>query len=429
MKKLFLVAVIAIAGWLNSQAQSKPAPERYNQLLEQMVSLEQNKAEFLMNATMETLSKDPMGYRQMMELAEKRFSDPADAIHNEGLYLAVLKHTTENFILSNAEKEKQRLLLMGAKKNMIGAIATDFDYVTNGDKAVHHLKDLNAGNILIYFNNPDCESCETVKERLANSELINRLVNEKKLIVLGIYPYEDGKLWKKSKYPSMMINGWNQSRSIEQNELYDLPTLPCFYLLDNNYKVLIKNEGSLNKVEAKLKELLTANAAGPNPLPAPQFQNPQVKNTVSPNKQKQSKQEKKITPPGTTNKKKHPRLFDIYPASKDDPNTIRCEEVLNHFIKNEYEDLYKLLNDDLKAKSNAKEMDGALAKSEQMLGKYQSHDAWELHKFHDYKTYAAILHYEKGDAGIMIIFENDGKIKAMSFVPEDVILNMRPYTE
>ena len=52
MKKLFLVAVIAVAGWLSSQAQSSPAPERYNNLLEQMVQLEQPKAEFLMNATM-----------------------------------------------------------------------------------------------------------------------------------------------------------------------------------------------------------------------------------------------------------------------------------------------------------------------------------------------------------------------------------------
>jgi thiol-disulfide isomerase/thioredoxin len=264
MKKLFLVAVIAIAGWLNIQAQTSPAPERYNNLLEQMVLLEQPKAEFLMNATMETLAKDPKGYRMMMELAEKRFSDPADPLHNEQLYMVVLKHTTENFVLSNAEKEKQRLLLMGAKKNMIGTIAADFDYVTPNDKAVHHLKDLKADYILVYFNNPDCESCETVKERLANNELINNLVSEKKLIVLGIYPYDDQKLWKKSKYPTMMINGWNQSRQIEYNELYDLPTLPCFYLLNNDYKVLIKNEGSLNKVEAVLKQLTQAQPASAN---------------------------------------------------------------------------------------------------------------------------------------------------------------------
>ena len=224
MKKLILAAVVAIAGWLTCQAQSKPAPEKYNQLLEQTVQLEQKKAEFLMNATMETLAKDPMGYRQMMELAERRFSDAADPIHNEGLYMVVLKHAAENYVLSGAEREKQRLLLEGAKKNMIGTVAADFDYITTDSKAVKHLKDLKADYILVYFNNPDCESCEAVKERLASNELINQMVNDKKLIVLGIYPYDDQKLWKKAKYPKMMINGWNQSRNIEQGELYDLPT-------------------------------------------------------------------------------------------------------------------------------------------------------------------------------------------------------------
>lgn len=254
MKRFILAAMIAIAGWFCTQAQSVPAPEKYNQLLDQMITLEQHKAEFLMNATMETLAKDPKGYRQMMELAERRFSDPADPIHNEGLYLTVLKHATQNYVLSNSEKEKQRLLLVGAQKNMIGSVAANFDYITPGDKTTHHLYDLDSDLILVYFNNPDCESCETVKQRLAENELINRLVNNKKLTVLAIYPYEDQKLWKKAKYPKMMINGWNQSQQIEY-ELYDLPTLPCFYLLNKEHKVLLKNEGSLNKVEATLKSL------------------------------------------------------------------------------------------------------------------------------------------------------------------------------
>ena len=263
MKRIIFALLVAIAAWFNAQAQSMPAPEKYNQLLIQIAKLDQTRAEFLMNATMETLAKDPKGYRQMMELAERRFSDAADSLHNEGLYMAVLKHATENFVLSGAEIEKQRLLLEGAKKNMIGTVAADFDYITPNDKATHQLKDLKADHILVYFNNPDCESCELVKERLATNETINQLVNSKKLIVLAVYPYDDQKLWKKTKYPKMMINGWNQSRIIENGELYDLPTLPCFYLLDKDYRVIIKNEGSLNKVEAKLKELTAASGVGP----------------------------------------------------------------------------------------------------------------------------------------------------------------------
>ena len=265
MKRIIIATLVAIAGWLCVEAQMMPAPEKYNDYLEQVAQMDQRKAEFLMTATMETLAKDPKAYRQMLELAERRFSNPADAIHNEGLYLVVLKHATDKYVLSGAEIERQRLLLEGAKKNMIGSVATNFDYVTANDKSTHQLNELQSDYILIYFNNPDCEACETVKQRLAESPLINQMVNDKKLIVLAIYPYDDQKLWKKAKDPKMMINGWNQSRQIEYAELYDLPTLPCFYLLNREHKVLIKNEGSLNKVEAVLKALTTAGEVGPQP--------------------------------------------------------------------------------------------------------------------------------------------------------------------
>jgi thiol-disulfide isomerase/thioredoxin len=392
MKKLILTAIIAITAWCATQAQSAPVPERYNELIEQVAQLEQRKAEFLMKATMETLAKDPKGYRQMMELAEKRFSDPADPIHNEGVYLEVLKHASENYVLSAAEREKQRLLLVGAKKNMIGKEATDFDYVTAKDKTVHHLKDLKADNILVYFNNPDCESCEAVKERLAKSELINQLVNDKKLIVLAIYPYDDQKLWKKAKYPSMMINGWNQSRNIEYNELYDLPTLPCFYLLDKDYKVLIKNEGSLNKVEAKLNELTTAAPVGPAPEPP----------TAKPEAKPESKPLSKAT---------------LAPA--DDPNTARSEQMLGYILDNKGQDLYGNLSDKMKSQIPSEAFDGVITKVEEQMGAYQSHEPWEIRPLpgKEINVYSTVLNFEKGKASFMVVYEEDGKIGGINMSP------------
>ncbi len=423
MRKFILAVIVAIAGCVNIQAQSMPAPEKYNSLLEQMAQMEQNKAEFLMHATMETLSKNPKGYRQMMELAEKRFSDAADPLHNEGLYMTVLKHATENFVLSNAEKEKQRLLLEGAKKNRIGSIATDFDYVSPGDKTVHHLKDLKADNILVFFNNPDCESCETAKQRMESNELINQLVNDNKLIVLAIYPFEDQKQWKKAKYPKMMINGWNKSQQIEHNELYDLPTVPCFYLLDKDYKVLIKNEGSLNKVEAMLKDLMTAQQTGPAPAAAPAAPQAEAAPGVAADYDKKHIAEKGLDhAPDPQAMKRHSLPAD--PAPLNDPNTNQSENILNMFVGNQYNELHNCLADDIKSKNEPKTMDGALAKTEKQLGKYQSHQPWEIRYFRGRKTYTSELTFEKGNAGIMIIYDEAGKVQAMSFVPVEAIRNM-----
>lgn len=370
-----------------------PAPEKYSDFLEQIAALEQTRAEFLMTATMETLSKDPKAYRQMLELAEKRFSDPADPIHNEALYMTVLKHATEKFVLSNTEKEKQRLLFEGAKKNMIGSIATDFDYVTPNDKTAHHLKELSADYILVYFNNPDCESCEAVKERLASNELINKLVNEKKLIVLAVYPYDDEKLWKKAKYPTMMINGWNKSRQIEYAELYDLPTLPCFYLMDRTFKVLIKNEGSLNKVEAKLNELMTAQETGPAPS-APQA----IPSAPAPQQQ-----------------------IVAVPAPDDDPNTARSEQLFNYLLENKSQELYDNLADQMKSQVQPAMFEGALSQVESKVGKYQSHEPWQIQQLQGNKAYTSLVNFENAQLGMVIVYDEQGKVLGFNIVPAQAI--------
>lgn len=365
MKNLILAAIVAITAWLGLQAQGVPAPEKFNDYLEQVATLGGANAEFLIQATMESLSQDPKKYRQMLDLAERRFSDAADPIHNEALYMTVLRHAIESYVLSGAEKERQRLLLEGAKKNMVGTVAADFDYVTPSDNATHHLRELSADHILIFFNNPDCESCELNKQRLAESELINRLIGEKKLVVLGLYPYEDGKLWKKATYPAMMINGWNKSQQIEFGGLYDLPTLPCYYLLDKNYKVLIKNEGSLNKVEAKLKELSAAPA--------------------------------------------------------EDPNIARSEQMFELLLQNKGQELYDNMSDKVKSQAQLSMFDGILAKVESQLGKYQSHEPWEIQQIQGMQAYTSLVHFEQGRLGLLIIFDEVGKMMGINLVPEQAI--------
>ena len=397
MKKIFLATIVAIAGWLSSHAQALPAPEKYNDYIEQvsaMADAEQKKAEFLMGATMEALSKDPAAYRQMLELAERRFSNAADAIHNEGLYMSVLQHAVDNYVLSAGEKERQRLLLEGARKNMIGTVAADFDYVTPKDKTARHLKELKADYILVYFNNPDCESCETVKERLASNELINNMVKEKKLIVLAIYPYDDKNLWKKANYPSMMINGWNQSRQIEYAELYDLPTLPCFYLLDGNFTVLAKNEGSLNKIEAQLKKLTSPVVEEPAPAQA-----------TAPQTQKAAKQP--VTPP-------HPTIM---PAPADDPNTARSEEVLGFIVENKCQEMYDSMSDLVKDKVQPSTFDGSFAQLESRFGKYQGHEAWEIQSLPNIKAYTSVLNFEKSKLRFIITYDEQGKVRGVNMTP------------
>jgi len=256
MKKSLLTLLFALMIWSVAPAQVIPAPDKYNSFLEQLSKLPLDNAKLIANATMEALKDNPKAYRQMLELAENRFGEPTDSIHNEELYIAFMQHANDNFVLSTSEKERHRLRLMGALRNRIGEQAADFDYITPNDETVHYLRQLKSPYILLFFNNPDCESCTKVKERLATSEIVNKMVDDGTLTVLAVYPYDYKSLWLRTEYPDMMINGFNQSRRIEYDELYDLPTLPVFYLLDGEQKVVLKNEASLKKVEAYLSSII-----------------------------------------------------------------------------------------------------------------------------------------------------------------------------
>lgn len=249
MKKIFLAIMLTVTGLAWAQAQMVPAPDKYNQFLEQLTQVPAQNSVIIADATLKALANDSKGYRQMLNLAEERFGNPADSIHNELLYIAFMQSAVNDYVLGNDEKERHRLLLMGALKNQIGQPAADVDYVTPDNlKQTHFLHEITTPQVLLYFNDPNCESCEKVKKRLGENELIASMVRDGKLTVLSIYPFDDQKKWLKTQYPSVMVNGYNASHSIEFNELYDLPSLPVFYLLDQFHNVILKNEASLNNV-------------------------------------------------------------------------------------------------------------------------------------------------------------------------------------
>ena len=200
------------------------------------------------SGTMLAMTKNAKAYRKMLEIAEQRIGNPQDSLYNDEIYIAMLQHAVDSFALAPSEKARPRLLLDNALKNRLGTMATDFSYTTPDGKQ-HKLSDLQGKVTLLYFNDPDCDACATVKERLATSDDIARLSQAGKLQVLAVYTGNDKKAWEKSKFPAIAINGWDKNGAIEQNELYIIPTMPLFYLIATDGTVVMKNVISLNRIE------------------------------------------------------------------------------------------------------------------------------------------------------------------------------------
>ena len=162
-------------------------------------------------------------------------------------YVDLLKAICLSDVLSENDKFRAQLLLEQAIKNHVGEKAADIVYVTPDD-STHHLHESKAPRVMVFFNDPDCESCAIVKQRMDTCTFLRRMVAAKQLEIVGIYTLDNEAQWRATTFPDFIINGWNKNQDIANHDTYLLPTLPLFYLLDSDKKVLLKNEASLNKV-------------------------------------------------------------------------------------------------------------------------------------------------------------------------------------
>ena len=93
------------------------------------------------------------------------------------------------------------------------------------------------------INNPGCHACTETIDALKNAPIINRLLGQKKLTVLSIYPDEELDEWRKhlNEFPKEWINGYDKKFAIKEQQLYDLKAIPTLYLLNKEKTVLLKD--------------------------------------------------------------------------------------------------------------------------------------------------------------------------------------------
>ena len=192
---------------------------------------------------------------ERLRFAEEHFASPSDSLHNEEAYIAALLDVINDSTLDKSEKVRPRFLLESAMKNRIGTLAADLE-LTTPDGNTCHLHELDSVLTLVFFNSPDCGSCQINKERLDTIQVINDYINSGLLQIVAIYPYDDRELWCDAHYPTNMLNFWNEDQAIYNDDVYELPCMPVYYLLNRDKKVLIKNEVSLNRMMRALERIM-----------------------------------------------------------------------------------------------------------------------------------------------------------------------------
>lgn len=245
---MLIAVTIATTAWAQA-----PAPDK---AIAHIESLPREKALRALDTMLgEACNAGKKMYKNMLASYEEMLSEPTWDTHNEELFKRLIEHASTTPCLSESERMRPQLLLDVVRKNAPGEVAHDIEFEIL-DGTHHTLSDINTAYTLIYFNDPECFSCAKVKERLDTCSTLEGMVNEGVLTVLGIYPYDNTREWHIEPFPAYIVNGWDFKQDVDGKQTYDLMTMPLFYLLDSEKRVIVKNEPSLNriiKVLAKLK--------------------------------------------------------------------------------------------------------------------------------------------------------------------------------
>lgn len=129
-----------------------------------------------------------------------------------------------------------------AEKNRVGQPAVDFVYTLASGKQ-GRLHQLNATYTLLLFYNPDCHTCTEVKKAMKQSQRLKSLVTSGQMKVLTVYPDEDLVLWRSrlNELSEDWLNAYDKGQVLTRKFSYDLSSIPSFYLLDKDKKVLLKD--------------------------------------------------------------------------------------------------------------------------------------------------------------------------------------------
>ena len=178
----------------------------------------------------------------MWNLLSRYWHDPNSPMKNEDLFILLCKSVEQNTRVKEHLREKAIYQRKLAEKNRIGQPAADFIYTLASGKQ-GRMSDLKAEYTLIFFYDPDCETCSEIKQIMRQSPRLKEMVAAGHVKVLTIYPDGDLALWRErlSELDESWVNAYDKDQVLTLEQRYDLSSIPSFYLLDNDKKVLLKD--------------------------------------------------------------------------------------------------------------------------------------------------------------------------------------------
>lgn len=172
----------------------------------------------------------------------KYWHDPNSPMKNEDLFILLCKGVEQTPNVQSYIKDRATFERVMAEKNRVGTKAADIVYTLASGKQ-GSLYGLKAPYTLVFFHNPDCHTCAEIKQAMKQSLLLKDKISKGQMKVLTIYPDEDVALWRShlKDMAQEWINAYDKGQVLSMEGRYHLASIPSFYLLDQDKKVLLKD--------------------------------------------------------------------------------------------------------------------------------------------------------------------------------------------
>lgn len=198
----------------------------------------------------EKASAEPLMMDYMWKTFFRYWHEPNSPLKNEDMFILFCQGVEQTLAVKLAMREKASFLRTMAEKNRVGQPATDFVFTLASGKQ-GKMYGLKAEYTLMFFYDPDCHTCSDIKQAMKQAAWLKEKVTAGQVKVLTIYPDEDVNLWRNrlGEMDAAWVNGYDKGQVLTLEQRYDLTSIPSFYLLDKDKKVVLKDVNWSNVVQ------------------------------------------------------------------------------------------------------------------------------------------------------------------------------------
>lgn len=187
-------------------------------------------------------SVEPQNFAFFLDKYNHYLYDPNSPMRNDEYYEQVLSYLAVDETLPQDERTKHALLLELVRKNQVGTLATDFEFLAKDGKYRRMHEGAKPYKMLVFYD-PTCAQCEAIMKDLGHTPAVYNCIENGFLEIVSVSLHPDKARWTsyQKRIPDNWVNGWDEKGRVINDGLYNIRAYPTIFLLDESNVVLLKD--------------------------------------------------------------------------------------------------------------------------------------------------------------------------------------------